>query len=144
MSNWVAKISEKNYFNWSYVPTKSNPADLGSKGCQLNKLLGFWCHSPEWLGDSKHWPEQPAITSSEDSEVKGGRKEMKWMVATTTIFQTLVNNLLCKFILNNTLRILSWVNHFVKNCRKVKRTGLLTTEEVLLQKSFVIEREQSQ
>lgn len=38
MSNTVAKIKKKNYIKWSYIPTKNNPADLGSRGCQLNNF----------------------------------------------------------------------------------------------------------
>ena len=30
--NWVCKIQDKNWIMWRYVPTKENPADLGSRG----------------------------------------------------------------------------------------------------------------
>ena len=36
--NRVAKIKEKAFINWKYVPTKQNPADLGSRGCDIGKL----------------------------------------------------------------------------------------------------------
>ena len=36
--NRVAKIKEKDFINWKYVPTKQNPADLGSRGCDIGKL----------------------------------------------------------------------------------------------------------
>ena len=36
--NRVAKIKEKGFINWKYVPRKQNPADLGSWGCDIGKL----------------------------------------------------------------------------------------------------------
>ena len=69
---------------------------------------------------------------------------MAEVVATTTISEFLVNNLVCKFTLNKTFTILSWIICFINNCRHVKRTGLLTSEEVLVLRNFIIIRAQSQ
>ena len=41
-SNRVAEIREHSYFEWNYVPTRNNPADLDSRGCELRKLCKFW------------------------------------------------------------------------------------------------------
>ena len=41
MSNRVAKVREHSYLKWNYVPTRNNPADLGSRGCELRKLVNF-------------------------------------------------------------------------------------------------------
>ena len=38
VSNRVGKIKQHDYLDWFYVPTKSNPADIGSRGCELGKL----------------------------------------------------------------------------------------------------------
>ena len=41
-----------------HVPTKTNPADLLSRGCTSNKLKSsIWQHGPEWL-TTQHYPEQ--------------------------------------------------------------------------------------
>ena len=32
VANRVTKILEKEYIKWYYVPTKQNPADIGSRG----------------------------------------------------------------------------------------------------------------
>ena len=36
--NRVAKIKYKGFRNWKYVPSKQNSADLGSRGCDIDKL----------------------------------------------------------------------------------------------------------
>ena len=70
MSNRVAKITEYSYLKWNYVPTRHNPADLGSQGCELRKLCEFWWNGPESLGDCKNRPEQRNITNNDESEIE--------------------------------------------------------------------------
>ena len=60
----VVKIKEKGFTNWKYVPTKQNPADLGSRGCDIGKLGQDWWEGPVWLRDWNSWPDQPMIESS--------------------------------------------------------------------------------
>ena len=38
VGNRVDKIREKDFIKWYYVPTKENPADLGSRGCLLSNI----------------------------------------------------------------------------------------------------------
>ena len=47
--NRVTKILERNNFNWQYVPTRDNPADLGSRGSLLNKIPELSWKGPSWL-----------------------------------------------------------------------------------------------
>ena len=48
VSNRVAKIRGHDRVQWHYVPTKENPADIGSRGgSTVNDKL--WTNSPEWL-----------------------------------------------------------------------------------------------
>ena len=91
-SNRVVKIGENSYLEWNYVPTRNNPADLGSRDCELRKLCEFWWNGPEWLGDCKNWPEQPNITNNDESEVK--RKMVKELLATTVDLQNPIDTLL--------------------------------------------------
>ena len=81
VSNRVAKIREHSYLKWNYVPTRNNPADLGSRGCELRKLCKFWWNGPERLRDCKNWPQQPDITNNDESEIE--RKMVKELLATT-------------------------------------------------------------
>ena len=54
-----------------------------------------------------------------------------------------IDTLLNKFTLRKTLKILSWINRFLKNCRKSKVSGPLTADTVLLQRKFLIKRTQN-
>ena len=121
VSNRVGKIREHSYFKWSYVPTRNNPADLGSRGNQLRRLCEVWWNGPEWLRDCKNWPEQPDITNNDESEIE--RKMAKELLATTVDLQNPVDTLLNKSTLPKTLRILCWINRFFNNCRKKKVSG---------------------
>ena len=47
--NRVNKILEKDDINWQYVPTRDNPADLGSRGSVLTKIPEIWWKGPSWL-----------------------------------------------------------------------------------------------
>ena len=141
VSNRVAKIRGHSYLGWHYVPTQNNPADLGSRGCEFRKLCEFWWDGPEWLGDCENWLEQPNITKNNESEIE--RKKVKEFLATTFDLQNPIDTLLNKFTLRKTLRILSWINRFLSNCRKTKVSGPLTAEKVLVQRKFLIKREQN-
>ena len=54
VSNGVATIRQHSYLKWNYVPTRSNPADLGSRSFELRKLCEFCWNGCEWLGDCKN------------------------------------------------------------------------------------------
>ena len=140
-SNRVAKIRENSYLEWHYVPTQNNPADLGSRGCEFRKLCELWWDGPEWLGDCENWPEQHNITKDNESEIE--RKKVKELLATTVDLQNPIDTLLNKFTLLKTLRILSWINRFLSNWRKTRVSGPLTAEKVLVQRKFLIKREQN-
>ena len=47
--NRANKILERDDINWQYVPTIGNPADLGSRGSLLTKILEIWWEGPSWL-----------------------------------------------------------------------------------------------
>ena len=48
---------------------------------------------------------------------------VKDLLATTVDLQNPIYALLNKFTLGKTLRILSWINRFLNNCRKSKVSG---------------------
>ncbi|XP_043246453.1 uncharacterized protein LOC122393996 [Amphibalanus amphitrite] len=46
---------------WAHVPSKLNPADVGSRGCYPSGL-GPWLRGPEFLdGEAGGWPSDPAV-----------------------------------------------------------------------------------
>ena len=57
--------------------------------------------------------------------------------------QNPIDALLNKFTLRKTLRILSWINRFLNNCRKSKVSGPITAKKVLVQRNFLIKKDQN-
>uniref|UniRef100_A0A1I8NJ86 Integrase catalytic domain-containing protein n=1 Tax=Musca domestica TaxID=7370 RepID=A0A1I8NJ86_MUSDO len=56
----VSEISELPNTQWSYVPTKENPADLGSRGVLSIERDSIWWKGPTWLQKtSDEWPSIP-------------------------------------------------------------------------------------
>ena len=140
--NRVNKILERDDINWQYVPTRDNPADLGGRGSLLNKIPEIWCEGPSWLQVKENWPRQPDIKPSEESEKEVKiSKERKSIVFTTVAIQDDFDLILHKFDLHKALRISAWILRFI-NCRKNKKSGSLTTAELVDQKKFYVKREQ--
>ena len=138
--NRVAKIKEKVFINWKYVPTKQNPADLGSRGCYMGKLEQNWWESFVWLRDPNCWPDQPMIESSEGSEIE--RKRVKEILSVIFLSETIYDKLLKKYPILKTLRILSWIRRFFTNCKKLQMGGPLKSSEREKQREFRIKEEQ--
>ena len=63
VENWVQKICAHPEITWRYVPTQENPADLASRGGDV-EFSTLWWKGPEWVADSECWPSQQAIQPS--------------------------------------------------------------------------------
>ena len=55
VANRAMKIQEYSGITWRHVPTKENPADLGSRGGQVD-YSKLWWEGPECLSDKEKWP----------------------------------------------------------------------------------------
>ena len=55
VANRVAKIQSHTRVEWHHVPTKQNPADVGSRGGSVLEN-DLWSDGPEWLKDPTKWP----------------------------------------------------------------------------------------
>lgn len=141
----MAKIQAHPDIKWHHVPTKENPADLGSRGGQLTPL---WLKGPSWLQDEMKWPPNPVIkpTSETQEEAKAMWKVLPVAVQNPVDDPYLV--LLEKYPLKKTLRIGSWMQRFVDNSRRTatersgERRKPLTTEELENQRRWWIKRVQ--
>ena len=134
---------QRDQINWQYVPTRDNPADLDNRGSLLTKIPEIWWKDPPRIQLKGNWPRQPDIKPSEDSEkeVKTSKGHKSIVIATVKI-QDDFYLILHKLNLNKTSRILAWILIFINNCRKNKKSGPLTTVELVNQKEFNVKREQ--
>lgn len=67
VANRVASIQEKtDITHWKHVDTKSNPADLASRGLFASELVDndLWLHGPDWLKlPENQWPKSKFIVN---------------------------------------------------------------------------------
>ena len=68
--NQITKIKSKVNIQWRYVPTTSNPADVGSRGGNITTMSNHWLTGPEWLSKKKSWSDYIVIKPSLESEAE--------------------------------------------------------------------------
>ena len=130
VANRVMKVQEHSGINWRHVPTKENPADLGSRGAQVDDSKVWW-QGPEWLSDKEKWPTD--IVTSRTPESQAEAKITKELFNGATATTGCLNVLLGKFEMTKTLRIVAWTARFIRNSRLKKQErmmGPLTTDEI--------------
>ncbi len=127
--NRVKKIKELGDAEWLFVPTGNNPSDLGTRGAAPNKLGNLWYKGPDWLPNHDQWPEQPEINETTDATQE--------LVAKRTLAKQgverdleMINNMLAKFTYRKLLRVTAYILRFVRNAKKEKLHGPLTTDEI--------------
>ena len=141
VKNRVQKIRAHQEITWRYVPTQKNPADVASRGGDV-EFTELWWKSPDWVADCERWPPQRAIQPSEASTA-----ELK---ATKELFKVAVDEadrlfeVLDKFELRKALNICAWITRFMHNSHHSdqKLRGPLTTEELQKQHLFWVKRAQ--
>ena len=70
VANRVNKIRDKEYIQWRHVGTDQNPADIGSRGCQADKLSELWFKGPEWLTEPDRWPRDILTEPNNETEAE--------------------------------------------------------------------------
>ena len=71
VQNRIKEIRALEGLNFRYVPTKENPADVGSRGCTMKGLVEpNWNKGPPWLTElEENWPESRLNLSPESLEL---------------------------------------------------------------------------
>ncbi|GBN93867.1 hypothetical protein AVEN_91261-1 [Araneus ventricosus] len=83
IANRTSEILELIPWNrWRYIPTKENPADIGSRGVSPKVLPNcrLWWEGPTWLSSPDvDWPKQPVLKDSDEYILKE-RKKFKFCI----------------------------------------------------------------
>ena len=143
--NRVKKIRSHQDVNWRYVPTASNPVDLGSRGGKVNNTEMWWS-GPEWLAKTENWP--PDIVTEPSTESKAEAKPFREVVSIAVREVNEIDHVLEKFTLHKALRICSWIRRFAHNSlHRNRRTecikGPLTTVETKKQLFWIKQAQQN-
>ena len=138
VANRIGQIQSITSSNqWRYVPTKSNPADLLTRGSTIKDLVAntTWWNGPSFLNETQvDWPENK-ITPTEQSmaEMKQNVITMVTRAERQIDVTTLVGTSQYSQW-NKLVAILSWIKRFINNCclPKEARTnqGELQPEEL--------------
>lgn len=110
------KIQEKNWIMRRYVPTKENPADLGSRGGPVAQDNDLWWHGPKWLSDPSTWPVNVTTTATAETLAEAKTVREVFKLATDHEADKL-DAVIHKYSLWRVLRIGGWVARFVRNSR---------------------------
>ncbi|XP_035209863.1 uncharacterized protein LOC118184317 [Stegodyphus dumicola] len=73
VSNRVALIQElTGSYQWKYVPSEHNPADVISRGLYASDILtcDIWWNGPDLLREDMCYPEQPLEPTTDNDYVK--------------------------------------------------------------------------
>ena len=130
VANRVMKIQEHSGITWRRIPTKENPADLGSRGGQVDDSK-LWWQGPKWLSEKEKWPTDIVTSGTPESQAEA--KITKELFNGATASTGCLNVLLGKFDLTKTLTIVTWTARFIRNSRlkkQEKMMGPLTTDEI--------------
>ena len=77
----VTKILEKDYIKRYFVPTKQNPAQIGSRGNLLSKIPDIWSKGPSCIVENNKWQDQLILSGTKEFEKEA--KFIKNILATT-------------------------------------------------------------
>ena len=143
VANRVNKIRDKAYIQWRHVGTDQNPADIGSRGCQADKLSELWFKGPEWLTEPDLWPGD--ILTEPNKETEAEAKLTKKIFAIVTETKDSLDEVFEKNIFWKTVRITTWIRRFLYNCKQKKSArlvGPLTTIETDKEVRWWVQRAQ--
>ncbi|KAL7724384.1 hypothetical protein ACLKA6_007568 [Drosophila palustris] len=119
---------------WRHVATADNPADHLSRGLSVNKLSSseLWWHGPQWLQAAEsEWPTTE-IDIGSTTEVSN---EMKSVSSNRVSIEQMPHvNLLERYSsYTHMLRVIAYVQRFVRNCKVLRcerRTEGLSVDEL--------------
>lgn len=125
VSNRVSKIqSLTDIFNWRYISTKENPADLATRGITTHQLISsIWWSGPSFLKTfESNWPNIDYFLSFK--ELPELRKNVAVLSTVTKDYNYLFTRFSC---LNKLKRITAFCIRFYTNINcKLNKTAIIT------------------
>ena len=67
IANRAMKTQDHSGITWRHVPTNEIPADLGSRGGQVDDSK-LWWQGMEWLSDREKWPTDIVTSRTPESQ----------------------------------------------------------------------------
>ena len=120
---------------WRFVPTKCNPADVGSRGVvssNFSKQIRLWVDGPDFLRlEPECWPENPRIHVMEDVMMVSDSKEE---VDMSSLLVYIVQFYSCLFKL---LRVIARLLRFMKYPKLEERKHLTSQDLKDTQESLI-------
>ncbi|XP_065193163.1 uncharacterized protein LOC135824359 [Sycon ciliatum] len=145
VANRVGTIQESTApRQWRYVPSKSNPADILSRGMSVEKLAhaSLWWQGPAFLTREEDWPEMPVSEQCSPAvdEIRKATQESSFITVHQPAVQPFRFSSWTKLV-----RVQAWVSRFINNCRKEGRlAGELTADEIADAEKFITHVAQSE
>ena len=143
-------------FQWRYVPTSLNPADLCTRGSSATRLAEntLWWDGPSFLKESEElWPRNKVESnSSTDQELKRSANKNEVPIVLSSITTKLTEE---DWRLKPTrfsswtrlTRIHAWILRFVQNCQlpsQDRKKGELSPQEILESEGIIIKEAQKE
>lgn len=127
----IKKVSGQ--YDWSYVNTKNNPADIVSRGINVKKLINcrLWWEGPSELVETELMKMQDSDQISYEMEVRRNERATTCLLTVDDSERFSMFKGISKF--SSAQRIMAYMIRFISNCRLKREErviGRLTTGEL--------------
>ncbi|KAM8701717.1 hypothetical protein ACLKA7_000073 [Drosophila subpalustris] len=123
--NKILELTEDR--QWRHIASEDNPADLLSRGMSATKLAdcALWWHGPPWLKSAQ--TEWPRINPNQDSTQIGKDDEIRNLHCSVLVVSEDARCWILERYSSYTrlVRVLTYVNRFIHNCRIKKPDRLV-------------------
>ncbi|XP_064479221.1 uncharacterized protein LOC135392441 [Ornithodoros turicata] len=136
VANRISEIqSHRNLSDWRHCPGKENPADLLTRGVNVEylKARSVWWEGPPWLKETEaSWPKLVDARGMLGENFRDEEVKTTYVMLLPSRQLKPILNLNDYCSLDKIIRVTSWMYRFIQNARQrePKERGPLTTEEL--------------
>ncbi|XP_055909622.1 uncharacterized protein LOC129944297 [Eupeodes corollae] len=118
IQEWTQKVS------WRHVPTKQNPADILSRGCNVEEInASIWFKGPQFLlNEQSSWPVNSHFELSPEDEALEKRKTNTALIAVEKPRTKLLEFIEEESSYNDLITTFAYIMRFFKSNNKTERT----------------------